>query len=304
MNQLGLHFEAAIGAWKNLFKQPIGTVLVLLMLAVAMALPMALYIGVKSSGQIWGRLNENPQITLYLARDADQAAIDRIRAAAQSDNRVEKVEFISRQEGMRQLQEAFVGQDLVSMLDENPLPDVLVIHPHNGTSPDAQQALLGKLATVTGVESAETDSEWLKTLYQINQMAKQVLRFLAFTLAAAFVLVAHNTIRLQILSHKEEIEITQLLGAPASFIRRPFVYQAVWQGALSAGLSLLLCAWLIERTRPIVAQIFTPYGLHLDWHFFSAGEMAVIFALVCGLAAMGAWWASSRHLREFRTRHA
>lgn len=62
--------------------------------------------------------------------------------------------------------------------------------------------------------------------------------------------VAHNTIRLQILSRKEEIEITKLLGAPVSFIRRPFLYQAIWQGILATAVSLGLCAGLMRHSQP------------------------------------------------------
>ena len=115
-------------------------------------------------------------------------------------------------------------------------------------------------------------------------------------------LVAYNTSRLQILSRREEIEITKLLGAPASFIRRPFLYQALWQGVLSSALSLVLCGWLMRTTRPLVDRIFSPYGLNLDWRFFHGWEMAVIIAVVCGLGMAGAWLAGSRHLQEFKAK--
>ena len=80
----------------------------------------------------------------------------------------------------------------------------------------------------------------------------------------------HNTICLQIFSRKEEIEITKLLGAPASFIRRPFLYQAMWQSIFSAAVSLGLCGWLLSAVRPLVDAIFKPYGLNIGWRFFHA----------------------------------
>ncbi|EGY51467.1 permease-like cell division protein FtsX [Neisseria shayeganii] len=299
---LSLHLEAALQAFKALFKQPLGTLLVLLMLAVAMTLPLALYLGVQSSGAVLGRLNEAPQITLYLNHEADSAAAEHIRAKLSADPRIEKADFVSKQEGMRELQQAFQGQDLVSMLDSNPLPDVFAVSPRDGLTPEEQTALQQDLAALPQVDSAQMDAEWMQTLYQINTFVHQVFRFLALTLGVAFVLVAHNTIRLQILSRKEEIEITKLLGAPASFIHRPFIYQAVWQSALAAGLSLLLCGWLVQTTRPLINRIFRPYGLHLDWRFFHGWEIAVVFAVVCGLGALGAWLAGSRHLLSFKAR--
>ena len=299
---LSLHLEAALHALKTLFKQPLGTLLLLLMLAVAMTLPLALYLGVQSSGAVLGRLNQAPQITLYLALDADAAATEAVRSRLADDARIDSFVFVSKQDGMAELQQSFQGQDLVSMLDSNPLPDVFTVTPKPGATPEEQTALQQDLAALPQVESAKMDAEWMQTLYQINRFVHQVFRFLAFTLGIAFVLVAHNTIRLQILSRKEEIEITKLLGATASFIRRPFIYQAVWQSALAAGLSLLLCGWLVQTTRPLIDRIFSPYGLHLDWRFFYGWEIAVVFAVVCGLGALGAWLAGSRHLLNFKAR--
>lgn len=115
-------------------------------------------------------------------------------------------------------------------------------------------------------------------------------------------LVAHNTIRLQILSRKEEIEITKLLGAPSSFIRRPFLYQAVWQSLLAAGLSLALCAWLIHATQPLVAQIFRPYGLNIEWRFFHTWEWLSVCGIVAALGIAGAWLATRQHLLSFKAK--
>lgn len=301
-HQLSLHLEAARQALGSLAKQPFGTLLMLLMLSLAMTLPLALYLGVQSSSAVLGRLNQAPQMTLYLAPEADAAAAEHIRSKLAADSRIAHFAFIGKQEGMAEMQRAFQGQDLVSMLDGNPLPDVFTVTPKPGTPPDVQTALREDLAALPQVEEAKMDAEWMQTLYQINTFVHQVFRFLAFTLGIAFVLVAHNTIRLQILSRKEEIEITKLLGAPASFIRRPFIYLAVWQSALAAGLSLLLCRWLTDTTRPLVDRIFSPYGLHLDWRFFHGSEIAAVFAVVCGLGALGAWLAGSRHLSDFKAR--
>ena len=114
--------------------------------------------------------------------------------------------------------------------------------------------------------------------------------------------MAHNTIRLQILSRKEEIEITKLLGAPSSFIRRPFLYQAVWQSLLAAGLSLALCTWLIHATQPLVAQIFHPYGLNIEWRFFHTWEWLSVCGIVAALGIAGAWLATRQHLLSFKAK--
>lgn len=300
MNYFTLHFEAAKNAVRQLFKQPLATLLILVMLAIAMSLPLALYLGVQSSQAVLGKLNESPQITLYMEQNADEADSAVVKELLAADKRIEKSEFIGKAQGLSELQTSMGEQDIVSMLDSNPLPDAFVVSPKPGGTPSEMQALRQDLAKLPMVESAQLDTEWMQTLYQIDDFIQKVLAFLSVTLSVAFVLVAHNTIRLQILSRKEEIEITKLLGAPSSFIRRPFLYQAVWQSLLAAGLSLALCAWLIHATQPLVAQIFRPYGLNIEWRFFHTWEWLSVCGIVAALGIAGAWLATRQHLLSFK----
>ena len=302
MNYFTLHFEAAKNAVRQLFKQPLATLLILVMLAIAMSLPLALYLGVQSSQAVLGKLNESPQITLYMEQNADEADSAVVKELLAADKRIEKSEFIGKAQGLSELQTSMGEQDIVSMLDSNPLPDAFVVSPKPGGTPSEMQALRQDLAKLPMVESAQLDTEWMQTLYQIDDFVQKVLAFLSVTLSVAFVLVAHNTIRLQILSRKEEIEITKLLGAPSSFIRRPFLYQAVWQSFLAAGLSLALCAWLIHATQPLVAQIFRPYGLNIEWRFFHTWEWLSVCSIVAALGIAGAWLATRQHLLSFKAK--
>ena len=302
MNYFTLHFEAAKNAVRQLFKQPLSTLLILIMLAIAMSLPLALYLGVESSQAVLGKLNESPQITLYMEQNADDADSAVVKELLAADKRIEKSEFIGKAQGLSELQTSMGEQDIVSMLDSNPLPDAFVVSPKPGGTPSEMQALRQDLAKLPMVESAQLDTEWMQTLYQIDDFVQKVLAFLSVTLSVAFVLVAHNTIRLQILSRKEEIEITKLLGAPSSFIRRPFLYQAVWQSLLAAGLSLALCAWLIHATQPLVAQIFRPYGLNIEWRFFHTWEWLSVCGIVAALGIAGAWLATRQHLLSFKAK--
>lgn len=299
---LSLHLESARNAARHFIRQPLATLLILLMLAIAMTLPLALYLGVQSGQAVLGKLNEAPQITLYMELSADEVDNEAVKTLLAEDARISKSEFIGKQKGLQELQQSMGAQDLVSMLDDNPLPDVFIVTPDAGTAPDAMQVLQQDLSELPMVETARLDTEWMQTLYQINAFLHRIFWFLAITLSVAFVLVAHNTIRLQILSRKEEIEITKLLGAPASFIRRPFLYQAAWQSLLSAAISIGLCAWLMRASQPLINQIFRPYGLNIEWRFFHAWEILMVLAVVTALGISGAWLATQQHLLSFKAK--
>lgn len=301
IHYISLHVESARAALKELLRQPIGTLLTLLMLAVAMTLPLFMYLGIQSGQSVLGKLNESPQITVYMDTDAAGSDADTVKNLLQRDSRIDKVRFISKQEGLEELQ-TNLDQNLVSMLDGNPLPDVFIVTPDPATSPDQMQAIYKDITKLPHVESATMDTEWVQTLYRINEFIRKILWFLSLTLGMAFVLVAHNTIRLQILSRKEELEITKLLGAPASFIRRPFLYQAMWQSIFSAAVSLGLSAWLLAEVRPLVDAIFKPYGLNIGWRFFTFSEVSLVFGFVIALGVFGAWLATTQHLLGFKAK--
>ena len=276
MHYLSLHWESARRAAAYFFKQPLAALMILAMLAIAMTLPLTLYLGVQSSKNVLDRLSGVPQITLYMDMGAAGADTDAVQKLLAGDPRVKESRFVAK-------------------------ADAFVVTPADA-DPQAVLALQKDLAAYPMVESTQLDQEWMQTLYRLNTLANQIFWFLAVTLGFAFVLVAHNTIRLQILSRKEEIEITKLLGAPSSFVRRPFLYQAAWQGLLSALLSLGLCTWLMAQTRPLITQIFQPYGINLQWRTFYWWETVSVLIVVCLLGIAGAWAATRRHLIGFKAR--
>ncbi|ULJ64867.1 permease-like cell division protein FtsX [Wielerella bovis] len=300
-NYLSLHAESAKRAAQYFFKQPVAMLLILAMLAIAMTLPLTLYLSVQSGKDVLDKLSEVPQITLYMEQEANEADNENVRNLLSGDRRVKESKFVSKDDGLAEMQQAMGAQDIVSMLDENPLPDAFVVTPAEN-NPESIAALQDELSHYPMVESTQMDKEWMQTLYQFNKLVDKIFWFLAITLGLAFVLVAHNTIRLQILSHKEEIEITKLLGAPSSFVRRPFLYQAAWQSLLSAGISLALCTWIMKASQPLVTQIFAPYGINLQWRTFNVWEIVLVLLLTCALGMGGAWLAVTQHLYHFRAK--
>ena len=163
-----LHLESARNAARQFIKQPLGSLLILVMLAIAMTLPLALYLGVQSGQAVLGKLNEAPQITLYMELGADHGDTDVVKNLLTQDQRISASRFVGKAEGLAELQSNMGGQDLVSMLDDNPLPDVFIVSPEAGLSPAEMQSLQGELNNLPMVESAKLDTEWMQTLYQIN----------------------------------------------------------------------------------------------------------------------------------------
>ena len=295
---LNLNISAAKNALRHLLKRPIGSAMILLMTGIALTLPLCLYLAVQSTQNLFGSLSSNPQMTVYLKNNATPAEVSAVQQALQADKSLSNIKLIDKNQALKEMQNTLGNADIVSLLDENPLPDAFSVPP-NTTDPKAVEDLRSKIEQLPQVESAQMDAQWLQTLHDIKEFARQILWFLSITLGLAFVLVTHNTTRLQTLARKEEIEITRLLGAPASFVRRPFVYFALWQGLLSMVIGLVLAGIIQSTFAPKLTEMFAPYGIHPEWRFFNAQELFLVLLIVGLLAVIGAWLAVKQHLQEY-----
>ena len=295
---LNLNISAAKNALRHLLKRPIGSAMILLMTGITLTLPLCLYLAVQSTQNLFGSLSSNPQMTVYLKNNATPAEVSAVQQALQADKSLSNIKLIDKNQALKEMQNSLGNADIVSLLDENPLPDAFSVTP-NTTDPKAVEALRSKIEQLPQVESAQMDAQWLQTLHDIKEFARQILWFLSITLGLAFVLVTHNTTRLQTLARKEEIEITRLLGAPASFVRRPFVYFALWQGLLSMVIGLVLAGIIQSTFAPKLTEMFAPYGIHPEWRFFNAQELFLVLLIVGLLAVIGAWIAVKQHLKEY-----
>lgn len=295
---LNLNISAAKNALRHLLKRPIGSAMILLMTGIALTLPLCLYLAVQSTQNLFGSLSSNPQMTVYLKNNATPAEVSAVQQALQADKSLSNIKLIDKNQALKEMQNSLGNADIVSLLDENPLPDAFSVTP-NTTDPKAVEDLRSKIEQLPQVESAQMDAQWLQTLHDIKEFARQILWFLSITLGLAFVLVTHNTTRLQTLARKEEIEITRLLGAPASFVRRPFVYFALWQGLLSMVIGLILAGIIQSTFAPKLTEMFAPYGIHPEWRFFNAQELFLVLLIVGLLAVIGAWIAVKQHLKEY-----
>ncbi len=117
-----------------------------------------------------------------------------------------------------------------------PLPDAFVLE--TGSSAAELEKLEPQLKALPKVSYVQLDSAWVRRLESLLQIGRTAVLILATLLAAGLVAVTFNTIRLQILTQKDEIEVSKLIGATDAFIRRPFFYLGLVQGAMG-GLAAL-----------------------------------------------------------------
>jgi cell division transport system permease protein len=228
------HLRAGRAAAATARAAPLSTVLSVLALAAALVLPVTGYAVVDGLARIAARFDTDSQIALYLLPGVDAKSREALERSLRARPGIKSVRTITREQALAELEATEGVRDLLAGLAGNPLPDAIVVRPAV-RSRDALGALKAELARLPGVASAQGDAAWVERLDTIARTGTLLIGALAALLGIAVVAVTFNTIRLQVLTRRDEIEIASLVGATPGWLRRPFLYFGMLQGA-AAGL--------------------------------------------------------------------
>lgn len=229
-----------------------------LTIAVSLALPMIVYLVLSSFSGLVSTIKSDSHLSLFLKQDATPTMIDSIHNTLATRESIKQFHFISKEDALKQLMTDNNNQDIISSLTENPLPDAFFIEPTALDSAAIQQ-LKDELSQLDGIENVQVDDAWLKRLGYLLVLGKKALFVLAMLLGFALFTVIGNTIRMQILTQQEEIEVSQLIGATHNFIRRPFLYSGAIYGLIGALLALIITSVVIWLFNLSVSTLATEY---------------------------------------------
>ncbi|HSG77077.1 MAG TPA: permease-like cell division protein FtsX [Burkholderiales bacterium] len=286
--------RAALGrAVRKLAAQRAATLLNALVIGVALSLPAGGYALLANLQGVAQRFTFEPQISVFLEPQAKRAELEpRLRA----DARVAALRFVPRDEALAELRVAEGLADIVAALERNPLPDAFVVRAADGDAA-ALEALAHALKALPGVANVQVDSAWAERLAALAKIGRLALGALAALLATGLVAVTFNTIRLQILTQREEIEVSQLLGATDAFIRRPFFYQGFLQGLAGGGLALLILWAGLGVLNLGVRDLAQAYGSSFALAFLPGRDVLAVVAFAAVLGWFGALLSVSKYLR-------
>lgn len=293
-NQHSIAFRVAL---KRFFSQPLSSVLVLIMLGLALSLPLCLYLSVESISNILSRLNISPTLTVFLQDNTSEEKLSALSAKLEADPSIASLKYMDKEEALKNLSQRLNEQDLLSTFLENPLPDAFSIEAKQN-NPEAIEKLAERLNTLPEVNEVSVDSRWVKSLYQGKNAIKYLLWTLAFALGFTFLLIIYNITRLQILTRRQEIEVAYFLGAPKSFIRRPFLYEAFGESLLTSLLGIGLSSALWLKANHFLKQFLAPYGFTVQDTVFSLPEIMFIFLIIYLLAVSGSLIATQLFLNQ------
>lgn len=286
-----------------LFKHKIGTLMTVLVLGIAMFLPLGLYITLTNLERMNVHQDEWSAITVFFKSGTTGEEVRRV--AHDLDRRLDPgaIVIISPTEGMADFRDASGFGESLDMLEENPLPWVMQVSPQQGPTEQVEKRvteLTAFLETVDSIEVTQFDYKWLQRLGRMMELGQAAVTVLILLFGVAVVVVVANTIRLDVASHAEQIEILALVGAGNAFVRQPFLYTGLWYGLMGGLLALLLLGLtMLYLARPLGLLLET-YGTIFSVRGLDG--MSTLWVLMSGgfLGWLGAWISVQRYLRRLK----
>lgn len=294
------HRKNASQSFDRLVSEPLQSVMTMLVVAIALALPTMLYVGVSSLQQLSGSWDSSAQMTLFLKKGAKDKAIQDLIKELESNDELAEIRYISPREALDALQDSAGFGEALTHLDDNPLPPVLLVEPAAAieTNVPRVEQLMETLAQQPLVGEVQLDMKWLQRMQQILDIGRQITVLLGGALSLGVLLVVGNTIRLAIESRREEILVVKLVGGTNGFVRRPFLYTGLWYGVfggLIAWLGVVIAQfWLgatVTRLAALYQSDFALKNIGLD-------GMLLLIALGGILGLIGAALAVGRHIAQ------
>lgn len=277
------------------------TAMMVAVIGVALSFPAGLYLLLDNIGKLAGDVERDPQISLFLSMNVSDQRIASLEKTLRAHPMLKEVQFVGRETAWAELKQKAGLEDASGGLEKNPLPDAFIVHTQNN-EPAAVEQLQLELQALDGVEHAQLDAAWVKRLYSLLQIARHAVLVLAAMLGFALLAVIGNTIRLQILTQREEIEVSQLIGATDSFIRRPFLYAGSIHG-LGGGIAAWLILYVtIAMFNHSIRDLATLYGSDFRLQSLDMQASLVLLITAACLGWLGSHLAVSRFLSSITQR--
>lgn len=299
-----------VGAWREhhawslsislrrLRARPLGTLLTVAVMGVALALPLAFYLLLGNVERMGDALGRNQAISVFMKPGQNAGMADTAASALRGRPEVADITVRTPKDGLDELAEVQGFSGALQSLDANPLPFVLSVQPKPGLSADDVARLVDAMKNTPGVDMVQDTGAWRQRLDALLGVGTRAVTLLAGLLGMAALLVVGNTIRVDILSRAEEIGVLLLIGASKPFVRRPYLYTGVWLGFLAGVLAVALAVLLELSMVGPVSRLAAAYDGSVSFGGLPAWLLVSVPFAAALLGWLGARLVSARQIRR------
>jgi cell division transport system permease protein len=292
------HAQTSVGSFGRIVKYPFASLLTMGVIAMALALPLFLNLFLSNLRSATGDWNDAFDLSVYMDKQASSARTGSLAKQLRLRGDVAGVRVITADQAMAEFRDNSGFGKALEALTDNPLPDTLIVTPSlDASTPQGTATLKQAIAAMPDVQTVQLDTEWVKRLHAMLDILRRVVALTAGLLGASVVLIVGNTIRLDILNRRAEIEVMKLVGASDGFARRPFLYSGVWYGLGGGLIAVILVAVAAAVLAKPVDSLAALYGSPFHLQGLKLVAAAQVLGLAVALAWLGSWLAATRHIR-------
>ena len=274
---------------------PFATLANIAVIGVVLALPLGGFALLTNLQLYAGALPTEPQISVFLSAAGSRQGPASIESQLRATTGVKRVRFVPKDAAIASLKRLPGVADVIASLRDNPLPDAFVVTLASADAKLSEQ-LATKFQALTGVSSVQVDSDWSRRIDSLLGIVKTATAMLALLLGFTLIAATFNTIRLQILTQREEIEVSKLVGATDSYVRLPFYYQGALLGLGGGVLSLLLVQGALLVFNSDLARLGPVFGISPVLELLPPKDMVSMLFFSSLLGWLGSHLSVSRHL--------
>jgi cell division transport system permease protein len=292
------HAQVLVGSLGRIVHQPFATLMTMGVIAIALALPLFLSLLLQNARIATGNWNEAYDLSVYMDKKASAGRVQSLSRQLKARGDVAAVRIITADQALAEFRNDSGFGKALDALSDNPLPDTLVVTPTlTASTPQGTETLKTAIAALSDVQTVQIDTEWVKRLHAMLDLLRRVVLLTGGLLGVGIVLIVSNTIRLDILNRRAEIEVMKLVGASDGFARRPFLYSGIWYGLGGGLLALSLVAIASTVLARPVAQLAFLYGSDFRLEGLKLVLGVGVLSLAVALSWLGSWLAATRHIR-------
>ena len=206
---------------------------------------------------------ENMQVTVMMKQNvSDEAAMD-YQAVLDGQRYIRSSVFISKEQGQREMAD-MLGDDFLDVFETSPIPvSIDLTLKADYVSADSLEVVRSEIAKSPLVDEVVYQSSLVDALNaNLSRISAVLGVFIALLLFISFVLI-NNTVRLNVYARRFTIHTMKLVGATRSFIRAPFLDQAVFQGEFAAFIAIIALVVMMYFMRSEFEQLFEIFRLDL-----------------------------------------
>jgi cell division transport system permease protein len=288
------HLYSFVASLGRVARRPWSTLLTIGVMAIALALPLGLWLVLGNVARFSGDVQRSRQISVFLKTDVDDAQAQALARTLGARADIGAVQLRTPQQGLAELRARGLGE-AIDAVGSNPLPSVLVVTPRGD-----EIMLAASLQRLPEADLVQHDALWRQRLDGWLRFGLRVALVLGALLGLGALLVVGNTVRLDIQSRREEIGVLQHLGATDGFIRRPFLYLGTWYGLASGVLAIGLLTVAAIALRAPLAELAASYGSQFMLQGLDPATAAAVVVGATALGWVGAGLVAGHYLRQTR----